>query len=359
MSLSGKKSLAWIVVSFVVGSWTVSASAEEWNDFVTREPDAIVLADSLAAITDKASRDLLGKPVDQPALIDAFRRISWKTRSQIIQGGAGETAAALRHAVFTVEGLVPDQDFAARADTATALLSEVLEHHRGVCLSLSLIYLAAADEAALPVRGVSVPEHFFVRYDNGDAHLNLETLDRGGTSRSDSFYRRKFFVHKGEPFYMRSLTKRESLAVYLSQLAVLYNRAGKSAQAVELLEAAQQASPSDPEIRTNLGVALRAAGRPEDAVNAWRTAIILDPYDDVAHFNLAAGLADRGEWLEAIHHFDESMRLGHAYDMRLLRRLEPHRPDALYKHAPREIEPEAKQSSPKTSMVLISQEAKA
>ncbi len=284
---------------------TAAAEDQDWRAFAAMDDSEVVMTDALIAITDKASRDLLNKPVDRQALSAAFGRIAWKVRSQILTGGSREAAEALRHAVFISEGLVPDLDFSARAEAATAILSEVLDHKRGVCLSLSLIYLAAAEEAAVPVRGVSVPTHFFVRYHDGRDRLNLETLDRGGNARSDNFYRRKFFVRKGEPFYLRSLTAKESLAVYLSQLAAIYNRSDRSAQAVELLETAVMASPSDPEVRTNLGVALRSAGRADDAVEAWRTAIILDPYDDVAHYNLAAGLADQGRWLEAIHHFDE------------------------------------------------------
>jgi tetratricopeptide (TPR) repeat protein len=351
-----------------------AAADQDWRAFASMDDAEVVMAEALIAITDKASRDLLNKPVDRRAMADTFRRIGWKVRTQLLTGGSREAAEALRHAVFTVEGLVPDHDFSARAEAATAVLSEVLDHKRGVCLSLSLIYLAAAEEAALPVRGVSVPTHFFVRYHDGRDRLNLETLDRGGNARSDNFYRGKFFVRKGEPFYLRSLTAKESLAVYLSQLAAIYNRSGLSEQAVELLETAAAASPSDPEVRTNLGVALRSAGRSDDAVEAWRTAIILDPYDDVAHYNLAAGLADQGRWLEAIHHFDESMRLGHAYDIRLLRRLEPHRPDALYTRSPREErlarkaagsessrEAPVRASAParRPSAVLISQEPKA
>lgn len=300
-----------------------------WSDFASRDGSEIAFGDALAAITDKASRDLLGKPVNRENLRRRIRNFAWRVRGQIDRDGARETAEALRQVIFVGERFVPDQDFGARAEAETAVLSSVLEHKRGVCLSLSLLYLAVADEAGLPLRGVSAPQHFFVRYSRGADRLNLETMDKGGSARSDSFYRRKFFVRKGEPFYLKNLTPKESLAVYLSQLGAIYTRAGKSDQAVELLEVARQASPKDPEIRTNLGVALRAAGRLDDAITAWRTAIILDPYDDVAHFQLARGLADRGDWLAAIYHHDESLRLGHAYDLTLLRLLEPYRPDTL------------------------------
>ncbi len=306
-----------------------------WSDFASREGSDIGFVDALTAITDKASRDLFGTPVDREALRRWIRDVAWKVRSQIVDGGARETAEAFRHAFFTVEGFSADLDFAARAEPATTVLSSVIQNKNGMCLSLSLLYLAVADEADLPVYGVSVPTHFFVRYQSGKDRLNYETLDRGGTARSDSFYYKKFFVRKGEPFYMRNLTFKDSLAVYLSQLAALYTRAGKPEGALELLDAALKASPNDPEIRTNRGVVLWALGRKAEAIDSWRSAIVLDPYDDNAHFNLAAGLSDREQWLEAIYHFDEAMRLGHGYDLKLLRKLEPHRPDALYARAPR------------------------
>lgn len=327
------------------GTAAVPASASEvpapagidggWSDFVTREGSEIGFVDALTAITDKASRDLLGTPADREGMRRWIRQMAWKVRSQLVEGGARQTAEAFQHAFFTVEGFTPDLDFAARAEPETTVLSSVIENRRGMCLSLSLLYLAVADETDLPLHGVSVPTHFFVRYQNGKDRLNYETLDRGGTARSDSFYYKKFFVRKGEPFYMKNLTPKDALAVYLSQLAALYTRAGNPAGALELLEVAKKASPKDPEIRTNLGVVLWALDRKTEAIDAWRTAIVLDPYDDNAHFNLAAGLTEREEWLEAIYHFDEAMRLGHGYDLKVLRKLEPHRPDALYTRAPR------------------------
>lgn len=311
-----------------------SGSEGAWSDFASREGDEIAFGDALAAITDKGSQDLLGHGIDRAELREKIRQLAWKVRSGIVEGGPQETAEAFRHAFFVVEGLVPDPEFGAKMEAETAILSTVLETKRGVCLSLSLLYLAVADEAGIPLHGVSVPGHFFIRYDQGGNPLNIETLDRGGATRKDSFYRKQFFVRRGEPFYLESLTPKMSLASYLSQLGALYLRRGMKEQAIELLEVARAASPRDPEISTNLGVALRAADRTDKALTAWRTSVVLDPYDDVAHYHLAVELADRSQWLEAIYHFDEALRLGHPVDMAMMRRLEPNRPDSLSAYAP-------------------------
>jgi regulator of sirC expression with transglutaminase-like and TPR domain len=331
-----------IVTSLLLGpgtGWSGEEGMEvDWKCFASPECAQVSFVDMLIAITDKASVDLFGVPVDRQGMRRYFKDLAWKVRlgtsddiaSTAAAGTARKAAAEIARVVFGEERFVPDLNFAARAEADTAVLSAVITGRRGVCLSLALIYLAVADEASVPLKGVSVPGHFFVRYEDGPDRLNLEMLDRGTVSRSNAFYRKKFFVYPDEPFYLKNLTQRESLAVYVSQLAAIYTGAGKEDEAIVLLEVARRASPSDPEISTNLGIALRAAGRADDALEAWKRSIVLDEYDDVAHFNLARGLAERGDWLSAIYHLDESMRLGHDVDMNLLRLLEPHRPDVLH-----------------------------
>ena len=51
-------------------------------------------------------------------------------------------------------------------------LSKVLDSKVGNCVGLSILYLCIAEGLHLPIYGVSVPEHIFVRYDEiGRAHV--------------------------------------------------------------------------------------------------------------------------------------------------------------------------------------------
>src|SRR3972149_11504236 len=54
-------------------------------------------------------------------------------------------------------------------------LNKVLDTKIGNCVGLSILYLCLAEGLHLPIYGVSVPEHIFVRYDDGDFRRNIET----------------------------------------------------------------------------------------------------------------------------------------------------------------------------------------
>ena len=70
------------------------------------------------------------------------------------------------------------------------LLPSVLEERRGSCLGLGALYLMVAERIGLPLDGVRVPGHFFVRT-RGPSPRNIELLRRGETM-PDDWYRQKY-----------------------------------------------------------------------------------------------------------------------------------------------------------------------
>ena len=80
----------------------------------------------------------------------------------------------------------------------------------------------------------------------------------------------------------------------LHGLGVLCNDTGEPARAVELLQAAIAARPGQAVYHNNLGNALRALGRGDDAERAYRDALERDPDYALAHYNLGALLLDLG-----------------------------------------------------------------
>jgi len=46
---------------------------------------------------------------------------------------------------------------------------------KGNCVGMSILYLAISERLHLPIFGVNVPEHIFVRFDNGKTNINIET----------------------------------------------------------------------------------------------------------------------------------------------------------------------------------------
>ena len=72
----------------------------------------------------------------------------------------------------------PKSIFKKGIDSYTFLPS-VLDSHQGVCLGISIIYLALAQRVGLPMEAVTPPGHIYVRYKFQDKIINVETTARG------------------------------------------------------------------------------------------------------------------------------------------------------------------------------------
>jgi Flp pilus assembly protein TadD len=84
-------------------------------------------------------------------------------------------------------------------------------------------------------------------------------------------------------------------AAVASDLGLALKAAGRHDEALERLDAvARRLAPHAPEAHANLGVALNAAGRAAEAVAAFRAAVALRPHDPELHYNLGNGLLAAG-----------------------------------------------------------------
>jgi tetratricopeptide (TPR) repeat protein len=67
--------------------------------------------------------------------------------------------------------------------------------------------------------------------------------------------------------------------------------------------------PDSADSHTNLGVALALAGRADDSLAAYRTALDLRPGDAQAHYNVGFALLEAGRWAESRPHFEAALRI--------------------------------------------------
>jgi tetratricopeptide (TPR) repeat protein len=77
-------------------------------------------------------------------------------------------------------------------------------------------------------------------------------------------------------------------------------QAGRLGEALELLRAASQALPADPEVRLHLGAALARTGDLEAALEEYREAVRLQPRNPAGHYNLGTTLLSLGREEEAL-----------------------------------------------------------
>jgi len=55
-----------------------------------------------------------------------------------------------------------------------ALLWHYLKTRKGNCQTMPLLWYAVAERLGYPVKAVSAPQHFFLRYDDGQSRVNIE-----------------------------------------------------------------------------------------------------------------------------------------------------------------------------------------
>lgn len=99
---------------------------------------------------------------------------------------------------------------------------------------------------------------------------------------------------EAETIYLGLLEQDPKQADALHFLGVLRHQQGDQAAAVDLIGQAVALEPARGTFQVNLGSALRAAGRVEDAAAAFRRAIELDGEVPEAHSNLGAALLELG-----------------------------------------------------------------
>jgi tetratricopeptide (TPR) repeat protein len=201
----------------------------------------------------------------------------------------------------------------AKADDPYDLfIHSVMDRKQGYCLSLSILYLAIGERLGLPLHGVVVPGHFFVRYDDGQVRFNIETTAKGGNA-PDDYYIQKFNVPKNNTIYMTNLNKRQTLGCFFNNLGNVYNDVNNIDQAMASLQWAVYINPSLAESRINLGNTYLRKDRVDDAIAEYQAATKINPDDSKAHNNLGNAY-QRREWFnDAVAEYTNAIRLDSNY----------------------------------------------
>jgi tetratricopeptide (TPR) repeat protein len=195
-------------------------------------------------------------------------------------------------------------------DPNDLFLHSVLDRKRGHCLSLSVLYLSLGERLGLPLYGVVVPEHFFVRYDDGRVRFNIETTSKGGYA-PDEHYVNKFKVPKKRrgSIYMANLNKIQTLGCFFNNLGSSYDAIGDTDHALTALERAVEINPLLSESRTNLGNVYLKMGQVKDAIYEYRRALKINPRDAKTQNNLGNAYTKRGWLNDAISQYIRSINL--------------------------------------------------
>ena len=188
-------------------------------------------------------------------------------------------------------------------DPEDLFLHSVIDKKRGYCLSLSVLYLSIGERLGMPLYGVVVPGHFFVRYDDGHNQFNIETTSKGANA-PDKHYLEKFKPPASQDgLYMKNLSKAETLGCFFNNLGNSYCEVGDIDSALMELERAVRINPSLAEAHNNLGNIYLHKGRARDAISEYYKALKILDEDAKTHNNLGNAYSQNGQYNEAVKEY--------------------------------------------------------
>jgi regulator of sirC expression with transglutaminase-like and TPR domain len=203
-----------------------------------------------------------------------LERLAARARAELDRRGAASPADVLNRVVFDDEGFRREVE---DTDIAFALLPSVLSTRRGSCVGLGSLYLALGDLLGVPMRGVVLPGHFFVRVREGDRWRNVELLRRGEEEPPDWYRARWPTPATTTAVYDRPLGDDEVIGVIEYDAGNDLRRQGRLPEARRAFERAVALFPSLPEAQASLGAVLQLAGALDPALTAYRAAARLEP----------------------------------------------------------------------------------
>ena len=103
--------------------------------------------------------------------------------------------------------------------------------------------------------------------------------------------------------------KYPNFSLAYNNLGIALYAKGKNQEAVSHYKMAIKTKPAHAKAYYNLGIALNNEGKNEEAISHYKMAIRIHPDFANAHYNLGIILLQRGEMKEAVHHFRETVRL--------------------------------------------------
>ena len=201
------------------------------------------------------------------SLLEAWRqmeRLAARVTERHRHSGANEIDD-LRAVMFEEEHFQREID---SDDPRFFLLPPVLASHRGSCLGLGALMLGLGERLGLPLDGVMVPGHFFVRTREAQPR-NIELL-RAGEVMPDAWYRTKYGPWpERDSAYFRPLDPMELAGLHWFNAGNFLRRQGQLDAAAKSFARAAEEFPAFAEAHASLGATEQLLGALPAAAGAY------------------------------------------------------------------------------------------
>lgn len=192
-------------------------------------------------------------------------------------------------------------------------LNKVIDRRKGNCIGLSILYLSIAERLRLPLFGVNIPEHIFIRYDDGVQRINIE-MGHKGMSLSDTFY----VTHSIERFdkksvengcFLANLNKKEVISNVFLNRSKIRREGGNHRGALDDCNKAILLNSRNPGTYCNRGVIFEKLEMVSEAIKNYNQAISLNHKYASAYYNRGSIFGVKGEYGKAIEDFSEAISI--------------------------------------------------
>ena len=197
-------------------------------------------------------------------------RIAARVRAERQRDPGAAPSAAINRTIFDVLGFQREVD---DQDTRYVLLPSVLRLRRGSCVGLGVLYVALGALLDVPIRGVMVPGHFYVRIEENGRARNTELLRRGEEMPAAWYVNRYPIAGDSAPAYARPLTTTEVVGVVEYNVGQQSRRLGRLEDARRAYAQATAHFPMFGEAAASLGATLHLLGEVDQAAAAYQAAV--------------------------------------------------------------------------------------
>ncbi len=251
----------------------------EFLKLLTRRPNV-----DLTGVALEIARD-----ADPNAGLDAVR--DWiDARVNEVRGpvaSADSEAEALAELGRCLHGLHGVTGGCAAFETADgSYLHRVIENRTGIPLSLSLLYMAVAEQVGLDLYGVATPRHFLTRYESADGPLFVDAYHGGRVLDYDECSRFAVGVcgvsEDRVDARLQAVDGRTIVIRMLNNLKALYARQRQWGAAWHVQHRLLALQPGAYGERRDLAVIALNAGRPGCAIDLIESCLASGPAEDHA-----------------------------------------------------------------------------
>jgi regulator of sirC expression with transglutaminase-like and TPR domain len=191
----------------------------------------------------------------------------------------GSRVEALNRYLFEEQGFVGNE--ADYYDPRNSMLHQVLARHKGIPITLSVVYIEVGRRAGLRVEGVGLPGHFIVRAWEDEGSGVLVDPFNGRMTDDDECRKRLDVIYEGEltlsDEYLRPVGTRSILARMLGNLKAVYVQAQLFRRALAAVERILLLTPHDLDERRDRGMLLAQLNRTPEAIAETQSYLNLAP----------------------------------------------------------------------------------